>query len=174
MCDSAGGAGGVGGNSGSSGAGEAKGASSAGESCASNAEASSAVDGAMSDVSKSEVCTAADSVCSADGYQGPSSQQEAGICIGTESECAKEFADRAQRQADQMTEEQAVKALDGSFLHDPRSLTPAEVKGLEALSRAQHLSDEMRHDIRSFLDDHYNGIDSLGFNGQMGRFDSPR
>src|SRR5688572_5884280 len=111
-----GGAGDAGGCSGASSAGNA-GDVGGPESCGANAEASAAVDGAMNDVSSAEVSAAAESVTGkVDGYQ------EAGICIGTETECAKEFQERAQREADQMTEEQAIQALDGAFLHDPRSL----------------------------------------------------
>jgi hypothetical protein len=126
------------------------------------------VDGAMSDVGKAEVSAAADSVTgTVDGYENTS----AGICIGTETECAKEFADRAQREADQMTPEQAMKALDGQFLHDPTALSPAQVKGLEALANQPHLSAQTKDDIRSFLDDHYHGVDRLGLDGKLGRFD---
>src|SRR5688572_1920228 len=174
MSDSVGGAGNSGGAGGSCGVGGASGAGGASdvggtESCASNAEASAAVDGAMNDVSGPEVSAAAQSVSGAvDGYEAPSAPaQEAGICIGTESECAKAAADRAQREADAMTDEQAMKALDGAFLHDPTSLTPAQVKGLEALSRQETLHETTRNQIRDFLSDHYHNTDRLGFYGQL-------
>jgi hypothetical protein len=143
----------------------------------------------MSDVSSAEVSAAADSVCSSsvDGYTGPAgasttdqqtqdqqdqqtqdqataqAQQEAGICIGTEDECDKQFAEEAQRKADAMTDEEAIKALDGVHLHNPTEITPAQVKGLEALTRADHLDQRTKDQIRSFLEDHYNGYDRLGF-----------
>jgi hypothetical protein len=141
----------------------------------------------MSDVSSAEVSAAADSVCSSsvDGYTGPTSTnattdpqaqdrqaqdqqaqtttQEAGLCIGTEDECKAQFAEEAQRRADAMTDEEAIQALDGAFLHNPTELTPSQVKGLEALSRASHLNQTTKDQIRAFLDDHYNGFDRLGF-----------
>jgi hypothetical protein len=183
MSDGVGGAGGSNGSSGASGVGGASDVGSTSESAASNAEASAAVDGAMSDVSSAEMSAEADSIAGAvDGYEGPTSaeaeqakeaqataEQEAGICIGTEDECAKQAA---QREADEMTEDEAIQALDGAFLHDPTALTPAQVKGLEALADRPNTHPQAKQAIESFLQDHYDGVDSLGLNGQLGRFDT--
>jgi len=96
-------------------------------------------------------------------------QEEAGLCVGTEDECNEQ----KQKAADAMTDEEAMKKLDGAFLHDPRALTPAQVKGLEALSRQPGLSEATRGKIDSFLQDYRNGVDSLGLDGQLGRPDAP-
>lgn len=100
-------------------------------------------------------------------------RQEAGLCIGTEDECKQKFAADEQAKADAMTDEQAMKALDRQFLHDPRSLTPSQVKGLEELSRQPNLSPATKGEIDQFLEDYRSGTDSLGLDGQLGRPDAP-
>lgn len=171
MCSGAGGvgggggagsAGGAGASSGASSAGETSGASGTGASCAAgDASACAACDGVSDDAA---ACEAAGLAASMDSFSR-STTEEAGICVGTEQEC------NAARSA--QTDQQAIEALDGKFLHDPRTLSQEEVRGLEALSRAPHLSPSTRGKIDSFLQDHYNGVDSLGINGQLGRPDAP-
>lgn len=177
------GPGGAGGVGGSKGAGESGSVGDAGKSAASDSSTSAAVDGAMDGVTDADVAGVAASVTdSVDGFDSKSTDskaeaeakaeeakenQVAGICIGTHSECA-------QKAAEGMTKEEAIEALDRGFFHDPRSLTPSQVKGLEALTEAPHLSERARDSIRGFLNDHYNGVDSLGINGQLGRPDAPK
>ena len=163
---------GVGGAGGSSGVGDSKSTGSASEATAADPSESSSVDAAMSDVSEAEVAGAATSVTDdTDSYEAPTAQeakeqQAAGLCVGTRDECE-------QQRADSLTEKEAIEALDGSFLHDPRSLSKSEVKGLEALAKEPHLSDRAREAIGQFLDDHRRGVGSLGINGQLGRPDAP-
>jgi hypothetical protein len=100
-------------------------------------------------------------------------RQEAGLCVGTEDECKQQFAAQEQGMADSMTDEQAIKSLDDQFIHDPRSLSPSQVKGLEALSRQPDLNPIAKGRIDSFLEDFRSGTDRLGLDGQLGRPDAP-
>jgi len=142
----------------------------ASESTAADPANNGSVDAAIGDVSDAEVAGAAASVTeAADGFDAEAKaakeEQAADLCIGTRDECA-------QKRADAMSEEEAIEALDGSFLHDPRDLSPSQVKGLEALSEAPHLSDRAKDAIRGFLEDHRNGVDRLGIDGHLGRPDA--
>ena len=178
---SAEGVGGAGNSQGTNGTNGTGGAGSTSEASAADSRDSASVDSAVGDVSDAEVASAADDVTdAADGYEAEAAkeaaeaeaaaevaeEQAAELCIGTTDECKKQF-ERTQPERD-------MRNLDGDFLHDPTNLTPSQVRGLEALSKQEHLSDRARQAIEGFLEDHRNGVDRLDMNGQIGRPDAPR